>query len=218
MILILYSHTNRYLTRHLVAFSLWRMENVSNQRALINSCLCTKLSFCFLYTSTHCWQQSTHWDPLPLAAWLPASGYHCPVWPQRVSEAHTGGSPPGCSSWAWRSWMSDFHCKETNAGELSSCLCTTRDKWDFLKGLRGSRHCTWASTCDDPSCLVCAIDSSRKYLWWPSITVMLMSSLYACSDLFSGWQVGDCVVYIPATNSKRQQWECKQQFVRILVD
>lgn len=67
-----------------------------------------------LYSSTYCWQQSTHWDLLPQAASQPASSSHFPMLPRRVSAVHTDGSPPGCSSSAWRSWMSDCHCKETN--------------------------------------------------------------------------------------------------------
>lgn len=68
------------------------------------------------------WQRSTRWDPLRQATWQPVLSFHCPVSPQHVWAAHTGENPPVCFSSAWRSWMSDCHCKTTNKEQVNNCV------------------------------------------------------------------------------------------------
>lgn len=59
----------------------------------------------------YCWRRPTHSSLHPQVTWLPCASFHFPAWPRHVSTARTGENPPGCSSWAWTSWMNEFHCE-----------------------------------------------------------------------------------------------------------
>lgn len=59
----------------------------------------------------YCWLRPIHLSLHPQVTWLPCASFHFPVWPRHVSTARTDENPPGCSSWAWMSWMNGFHCE-----------------------------------------------------------------------------------------------------------
>lgn len=138
-----------------------------------------------LYSFTYCWQRSTHWDPLPQAALQPVSSSRCPAWPRRVWAVHTGETPLGCSSSAWRSWMSDCHCKETNV-ELVNSVCAPAGQCQHSYGSRCFRRvftvqgCFLACLCSS-SCRKASGGNIRAEikLWWCAInaTIVLKKSI-----------------------------------------
>lgn len=72
-------------------------------------------------THTHYWLRSTRWGLLPPVTSPQRGGFRFLKWLRRVWAARTGESLLGCSSWAWTSWMNDFHCN-------TSHICVTAIK------------------------------------------------------------------------------------------